>query len=236
MTQRTMLILAAVLSVCALMLVGSLAAHLAAQPVAVSTPEATAIATDPPTAQLGLDPTAVQALIAQHDQSYQQLIREANQRLQRTNGQLEQSYQKQQELAAQLNQAYRQQAATQHEAAAQPRVQAQPRTQIQAPPAPTAAPTPPAPPAPPAPTYAISPDMAATIALNAAPGATLTRQPELVDFQGTAAYEVSLDRGMVYVDANSGQVLYNGAATVAASGGHSGEHAGGEHAGGEHDD
>jgi uncharacterized membrane protein YkoI len=233
MTQRTMLILAATLSVFALVLIGGLATRLAVQTAVAPTPAAD-VTVDPPTAQAGLDPTAVQALVAQRDQSYQQSIREANERLQQANAQLDQSYEKQRMLAAQLNQAYQQQRAAQQAAPAQD----QPQVRVQAPPQPTAAPEPtpvPAPTAPPAPTYPISPDMAATIALNAVPGATLTRQPELVDFQGAVAYEVILDRGAVYVDATSGQVLYNGAATTASSGGHGGEHEGGEHEGSEHE-
>jgi uncharacterized membrane protein YkoI len=234
-----MLLLAATLSVFALALVGGLAKHLAAQPAASPTPEAIAATTEPPTAQAGIDPTAVQALIAQRDQSYQQLIQEANQRLQQANSRLDQAYQQQQALAAQLNRAYRQQAVVQQAQPAQqavpapPRVRPRPQAQIQPPPQPTEAP---APTAPPAPSYAVSADMAVTIALNAAAGATLTRQPELVDFQGTVAYEVLLDRGAVYVDANGGQVLYNGAAAVASSGGQGGDHKGGEHEEGEHDD
>ncbi|HEX9372808.1 MAG TPA: hypothetical protein VF897_17475 [Roseiflexaceae bacterium] len=41
-----------------------------------------------------------------------------------------------------------------------------------------------------------------------------------------------LDRGTLYVDANTGQILYNGAAVSVASGGRG--HEGGEHEGGEH--
>jgi uncharacterized membrane protein YkoI len=70
------------------------------------------------------------------------------------------------------------------------------------------------PPAQTGPTDAITPELAATIALNLAPGASLSRTPELVDFQGQVAYEVQLDRGLVYVDANTGQVLHNGAQPV----------------------
>jgi uncharacterized membrane protein YkoI len=219
-----MLFLAATLSVFALVLVGGLATRLAAQAPAAPTPEAAIAAADPQAAQAGIDPTAVQALLNEREQSYQRLIREANERLEQTNAQLEQSYQKQRSLAAQLDQAYQQQAQP-----ARPRVQAQPQAQAQPQPTATLA-------APLAPTYAVSPDLAVTLALSAAPGATLTRQPELVDFQGTAAYEVMLDRGAVYVDANTGQVLYNSAANVASSGGHGGEHEDGEHEGGEHDD
>lgn len=61
-------------------------------------------------------------------------------------------------------------------------------------------------------TYAVSADNAVNTALASAPGATLVQQPRLVNVNGTVAYEITLDRGYVYVDANSGQVLYNGAA------------------------
>lgn len=59
--------------------------------------------------------------------------------------------------------------------------------------------------------YPVSADDAATIALNNTPGASLVQQPRLVNVNGTIAYEVPLDRGNVYVDATSGQVLYNAA-------------------------
>lgn len=52
---------------------------------------------------------------------------------------------------------------------------------------------------------------AIAIALQAVPGAT-SLGSSLVYFQGVTAYEVVLDRGNVYVDANTGAVLYNGAA------------------------
>src|SRR5581483_4051927 len=141
----------------------------------------------------------------------------ANDRLQQANAQLGQAYEKQKLLAAQLGQAYEKQKLL----AAQPaeaRVDARPKVPVQAPPPPTAAPAPTAPPPPPAPAapaapdYPITPDMAAAIALNVVPGGQLTRPPELVDFQGTVAYEVMLAQGAVYVDANTGQVLYNAAA------------------------
>jgi hypothetical protein len=60
-------------------------------------------------------------------------------------------------------------------------------------------------------TYAVSPDQAVSAALASTPGASLVQQPRLVSFNGTIAYEVPLDRGNVYIDATSGQVLYNGA-------------------------
>lgn len=58
----------------------------------------------------------------------------------------------------------------------------------------------------------ISAAQATALALRAAHGVYPKRQAELVDFQGAVAYEVTLDRGTVYVDAGSGQVLHNGAA------------------------
>jgi uncharacterized membrane protein YkoI len=59
-------------------------------------------------------------------------------------------------------------------------------------------------------TYPISAEQAGNIALSSVPGASLLQQPQLVNLQGTAAYEVLLDRGQVFVDASSGQVLYDG--------------------------
>lgn len=67
-------------------------------------------------------------------------------------------------------------------------------------------------------TPAVSADQAAELARAMAPGATLTRQPELVVFEGTPAYEIVLDQGTLYVDANSGDELYNGVSALAGSG------------------
>jgi len=98
--------------------------------------------------------------------------------------------------------------------------------------------------APPPPAY-LSPDRAAQLAMVVAPGASVTRLPELVNFQGAAAYEVVLDAGTVYVDAVNGQVLFSGvAAAVASSGGGGGGGGGGgeyedgddDHGGGEHEE
>lgn len=56
---------------------------------------------------------------------------------------------------------------------------------------------------------AISVDQAAESARLANPGAQITRTPELVNFRGTLAYEVMLDRGPAYVHAATGRVIYN---------------------------
>lgn len=65
----------------------------------------------------------------------------------------------------------------------------------------------------------VTAEQAAGIALESAPGSTLASQPRLVNLRGTVAYEVALDTGYVYVDAGSGQVLFNGAS--GATGGNS---------------
>jgi len=60
-------------------------------------------------------------------------------------------------------------------------------------------------------------DQAAQIAANLVPNAQLVRTPELVDLQGTVAYEVVLKQGVAYIDANTGAVLFNGANTPQSS-------------------
>ncbi|MHC1740690.1 MAG: PepSY domain-containing protein [Anaerolineaceae bacterium] len=57
--------------------------------------------------------------------------------------------------------------------------------------------------------YAILPDQAAAIASKIT-GRVVQNTPRLVSYNGTAAYEVVFQGGIVYVDANTGSVLYNG--------------------------
>lgn len=57
--------------------------------------------------------------------------------------------------------------------------------------------------------YPISADQASAIASNAS-GETAVAIPELVNYSGTAAYSVKFANGLVYVNANTGEVLYNG--------------------------
>lgn len=64
----------------------------------------------------------------------------------------------------------------------------------------------------------VSADAATAIALQALPDGTLTKAPELVNYQGVVAYEILLDRASLYIDANSGEVLYNSAENSAAMG------------------
>jgi hypothetical protein len=70
------------------------------------------------------------------------------------------------------------------------------------------------------------------LAVSLAPGARVMHWPTLVDFQGTVAYEVVLDRGTVYIDATTGGLLYNG--TAQAANASIGGSFGGEHS--EHED
>jgi uncharacterized membrane protein YkoI len=96
------------------------------------------------------------------------------------------------------------------------------------------------------PKYAVTPEQAASIALQAEKGAVLLKQPDLVEYQQAVAYEVTLDRGMVYVDANSGKVLYDSAVVITihdgggpnkgGGGGSPSNVSAGNHSGGEHED
>jgi hypothetical protein len=62
----------------------------------------------------------------------------------------------------------------------------------------------------PATAYPVTAEQATSAALGAAPGAALLRAPELVSVDGTPAYEVALNAGMVYVDATTGAVISGG--------------------------
>jgi hypothetical protein len=58
---------------------------------------------------------------------------------------------------------------------------------------------------------AITADAAGQIAQQVAnKGQTLLKQPELVDFQGKAAFEALFDKGSIFVDAQDGTILFNG--------------------------
>lgn len=80
----------------------------------------------------------------------------------------------------------------------------------------------------------VSPQAALEAALRAAPDAGRILGVELVEFQGSAAYEIVLDIGTLYIDAHSAQVLYDGTAPTigrarGATGGESDEHERSEH-------
>jgi hypothetical protein len=80
------------------------------------------------------------------------------------------------------------------------------------------------------PTYPVTPDQAAARAIAFA-GGTLVQPPQLVDVQGTIAYEVVLTGGTYYVNATTSGILMNNVQTItisASSGGYEYEHEGGD--------
>jgi uncharacterized membrane protein YkoI len=62
----------------------------------------------------------------------------------------------------------------------------------------------------PAPQFTVTAEQATNVAVQAANGLTMIRQAELVRFEGKVAYEVGFTRGAIYIDANTGTVLFNG--------------------------
>ncbi len=158
------------------------------------TPPTPATATSVPIADTTTQPSsaldpAIQAQINQREATYQQQLAAATLRLQQANAQLTQAYSKEQALADQL-------AAAQQALAAQQNTNVAQATSAQ---------------------YAVSVAQATQTALIAAPGSTLVDSPTLASYKGNAAYKVVLDRGTIYIDANSGAVLYDGT-TAATSG------------------
>jgi hypothetical protein len=201
MTQRTALILSVVLTAFVLVVGGGLIARL-------SQPQATAAASSsvapPPAAATApaIDLNAqMQELIQQREAQYRLLIDQANQRL----------------------------AAMNQELSAAPAVVTSAQSAAPAPAAAPAVSTAPASPS--GPQISLSAEAARNIAIQAANFATMIRTPELVRFEGQVAYEVGFTRGVVYVDANSGAVLFNGtqghggsSQPAAPSDQHEGEH------------
>jgi hypothetical protein len=57
--------------------------------------------------------------------------------------------------------------------------------------------------------YAVTAEQASATAQQAA-GAAPAALPSLVDFSGTPAYEVIYNSGKIYIDANTGAILFNG--------------------------
>ncbi len=142
------------------------------------------------TAPAGTPTADLLVTLAEREAQYRALIEEANRRLAQANQQLA-------NLEQQLQEAQ----------ASQPAADTKAVTNV-AQPAPVVGQ--------PQPRVALMPQRALEIALIAVPGTVAQRMPEPVDFQGAVAYEVLLNTGAVYVDANSGVILYNGAVAQAA--------------------
>lgn len=138
----------------------------------------------------------VQATATASDQAYQQQLLEASQRIEEANRTIDEANARLQEPIVVREPAPAQQPVAQVPAA---------QPVAQAPAQPTQAPVERSN----TPQYAISSEQAGQLALAAAPGASLLATPELVNYAGTPAYEARLDRGLVYIDANTGAVLAN---------------------------
>ena len=176
MTQKTALILSAVLTAFVLVLGGGLVAQVSQSAAAPVAAPAAASTTAPAASVPAAHVTAqLQQIMQQREAQYRQLIEQANQRLAAMNQQL---------AAAQVTQSA-------------PAKSAQAVLTTRA-----AQPSQPA--------ITLSAETARNIAIAASNYATMIREPELVRFEGQVAYEVGLTRGVVYVDANTGAVLYNG--------------------------
>jgi uncharacterized membrane protein YkoI len=188
-----MLAIAAGVTAFVLVIVGGLATRLSQNP---TPPAAEVAAADP--APPTLDP-ATEQLIREREAAYQRALDEANAKLAEANARIAQANQ-QAEANARIAQANQQ---------AEQVVVA----------APTVLPIAPAAPVDPAPAYAVSLLQARDLALSTVPGATLSRDPELVNYQGIPAYEVVLNSGTLYIDAQTAAVLFNGAAQQAVTGG-----------------
>jgi uncharacterized membrane protein YkoI len=124
---------------------------------------------------------------AEREAAYQQLIQQANDQLVQANAQL----QEMQTRLAQVQAAQSAQPVNQQISSQASDSQAAAGDQVQ--------------------DFAILADQADQIALKAvALGSKKLKAPELVDFEGNPAYEVAYDKGSIYVDAQSGEILFNG--------------------------
>src|SRR5512141_483756 len=180
MNQKIAFLVSGVLTAFVLVIGGGLAGRLS-QSAAAPAPAAAAAQSAPAPS---IDPASqVIAQLQDREVAYQQLIDQANQRLQ-------QAYEQQKAMAVQINKA------RSTVAAAAPRA-----SQPAAPVAAAAQPTGPA----------LSAESAQNIAIDASGGKWVTREPQLVLFENKVAYEIGFTSGAIYVDARSGAVLYNGA-------------------------
>ncbi len=214
MSQRNTFAVAAGLTALLVMIVAALAFNLAnAQQAATDAQAQQAVQADQ-AASMPADPMSdptVRALLNEREAAYKAALGEANNRLQEANARLQQMSDQIKTLSAQV-QSQNQAGASAASAAAQP---------------PAATPTPqPAQDQQAAQGPALSADQAALIAAYAAPGVSVQAVPTLVNFQGAIAYQVVTDGGRIYVDANSGQVLYSEVASASPAQGR--EHEGNE--------
>jgi uncharacterized membrane protein YkoI len=208
MKNRLALSISAVVTLFVLVIGSGVALYLSrnflANASASSITTASTVQADPVSTQPSVE-QQIQSLIDAREAAYRQALDDANSKLQQANAQLEQAYNIIKSLKQTTGPALAPTPAPTATAALapQPTPIVQPVQTDQA--------------AQPGPGYAVSADQAAAIALSIEPSGQLLRTPDLVSFQGTTAYEVQLDLGTVYVDANSGNVLYDGAAPAPPS-------------------
>jgi hypothetical protein len=172
MSQRLALIISVALTAFVLVVAGAVIGRISQKtPTADSAAAAPAgveqMTTGPVTTEAAAGvPAASEVSPAGREAQYQELIRQANERLQSAYEQL-----KEQQAAAQ-----------------------QPDTAL------------------------LTPDQAAEIARQYIPYALMIRPPQLFDYQGVQAYNVTMDLGPLYIDAHNGEILYDG--TIAPPGTH----------------
>ena len=218
MNQRLALALAAGMTVFVVVLAIGLMNYVngvsAPAPDAPATATVAAGATTSPTAP-AIDPT-VEAVLREREAAYRAALEDANARLsqaneeiRRANDAVTQAERDQDRMAVQVGTLVDERDAAIAEAdAAVIRAEQQPI-------APAPAPAPPAPIATAAPAWI--PAEQALAAISAlAPAGRLQAPAELVRYEGTPAWELRLDVGLVYVDALSAAVLYNGIAQPTA--------------------
>ncbi|MBI5879403.1 MAG: PepSY domain-containing protein [Chloroflexi bacterium] len=203
MSQKSALVVAIALTAFFMTMLGALITQVSQASDAVRAPTASSAPTVTPAqveATPTLDTSAIKMAIAEREASYQQLLDRANKQIEEANAQM-------QKQAEALHKAE-----TEAQTA---RVKAQQVQEAQA----KAAAQPTAPARPAVPKFAVSPEQAVGIAWGATQGAKPTKGPELVEFEGKPAYEIGYATGVVYIDANTGKVLFTNVEVQANSDG-----------------
>lgn len=214
MNQRLALVLATGMMIFVVVLVAGIinSTTLTASLAPAASPTAAASEAQPTAA--ASDPT-IEAVVREREAAYRAALDEANARLRQANDEIRrandavaQAERDQQRMAAQVGALVDERDAAIAEADdAVDRAAQQPAAQQPA--APVPAPMPPAPTATAAPAWI--PAEQALAAIGAlAPTGRLQAPAELVRYEGTPAWELRLDVGLMYVDALTGAVLYNG--------------------------
>ncbi len=149
----------------------------------------TTVAATPPEPTLSVDNGDTSLpLTTQREMDYRALVATANAQMNQANTALRQAHEREVQLRSELATARAAATTSQHQS-----VPTAPKVSAAI-----------------APQRVISAEQAVALAQRIAPGATLSRRAELVEYQGTPTYEVVFDRGTVYVDAVYGTIMYDG--------------------------